>query len=108
MTGVIPTILTLIPDIIPNTTWLLDPTPDSIDAGFLTAGMTVQTALEQCAIFADSLYFIRPHYRDVPGPKFYFVWKARGIVRASFADHVWTDSGGDLGHLVARYTGDII
>ncbi len=109
VTGVIPAILALVPTIIPVSTWALDPTPDSIDAGFLTAGMTVQTALEQCALFADSIYCIRPHYRVVAGePKFYFVWKARGITHAAFADHTWTVTGGSVGTLVPRYTGDII
>ncbi len=109
VTGVIPTILALIPDIIPPITWDLDPTPDSIDAGFLTQGMTVQTALEQCAIFADSIYFINPFWkRSTLEPNFHFRWKARGITQAAFADHVWTDTGGDIGRLQPRYTGDII
>ncbi len=109
VTGVIPTLLTLIPDIIPPITWALDPTPDSIDPGFLTDGMTVQTALEQCAIFADSIYLIRPFWkRSTLEPNFQFVWKARGITQASFADHVWSDTTGDIGRLTPRYTGDII
>lgn len=108
VSGVIPTLLGIVPTIIPPETWALDPTPDSIPSGFLTDGMTIQTALEQCAIFADSIYFIRPHYRATPSPKFYFVWKARGVTSGATADHVWTDTGGSIGSIVPRYTGDII
>ncbi len=109
VTGVVPTILALIPDIIPPITWDLDPTLDSIDPGFLTEGMTVQTALEQCAIFADSIYFINPFWkRSTLEPNFHFRWKARGITQAAFADHVWSDTNGDIGRMTARYTGDII
>lgn len=109
VTGVIPALLGLVPDIIPPITWALDPTPDAIDPGFLSDGMTVQTALEQCAIFADSIYFIRPFWkRSTLEPNFQFVWKARGIVQAQFADHVWSDTGGDIGTLTPRYTADIV
>lgn len=103
--GVIADLLSLVPDIIPAETWILEPTNVTPEDGFLTNGMSLQTALEQCAILADAVYYILPHYRDVPSPKFYFHWMPRTTGHA-IANHTWSDVAGDISYLTPRFTGD--
>lgn len=109
VTGVIPSILTLLPDLFPAITWALDPTPDEAPVGFLSPTMTVQTALEQCAILSDSIYAITPHLKlSTAEPNYYFKWQSRDVALAASADHVWRDIDGSIGRLDARYTADIL
>ena len=109
VTGVIPSILSLLPDLFPAITWALDPTPTVADPGFLSATMTVQTALEQCAILSDSVYSILPHLKlSTAEPNYYFKWQARDVALGASADHDWLDSAGDIGRGDFRYTGDLL
>ncbi|MGH7485902.1 MAG: hypothetical protein ACREMY_09930, partial [bacterium] len=97
VSGVVPALLALVDDIIPANTWLLDPTADIIDPGFLAAGMTVQQALQQCALFSDSIYGIIPLYRvQSDRPEFYFFWQYRDAKVGTIADHTWIDTDRDI------------
>jgi hypothetical protein len=105
-TGVIATLLGLIPDLFPPESLALEPSDVSIVDGFLTSGMGLQEALEQCCIIADAGLFIRPHYRvSSTEPNFYVVFRPRTVANA-VADHTWVDTNDDFSDLVPRFTGD--
>jgi len=105
-TGVIADLLALIPDIIPAVTWQLEPNDVSITDAFLSSGMGLQSALEQCAIIGDAVYYIKPHFRvSSTEPKFYFVWRPRTTDRAT-VDHSWVDVNDDISFLTPRFTSD--
>lgn len=103
--GVIAALLSLVPEIIPPETWRLIPTDVTPEAGFLTSGMSLQTALEQCAILADAVYYIDPHYRETLSPKFYFRWTPRTTSHA-VVDHTWVETQDTVSFLAPRFTAD--
>lgn len=104
--GVVATLLGLLPDLFPPETLALEPSDVSIIDGFLTSGMGLQEALEQCCIIADAGLFIRPHYRiNSNEPNFYVVFRPRTTANAA-ADHSWVDTNGDFTDIVPRFTGD--
>jgi hypothetical protein len=107
--GVISSILDLIANIIPLEVRELDPTPDVIPEGFLTVGMTVQTALEQCAIYSDSLYAIAPHWKVSPEEvNFFFVWTSRDAILGQTADHDWVDVDDEIDEMTPDYSADVL
>jgi hypothetical protein len=108
ISGVIPEILKLVPDIIPANSWQLTPCPDDITAtDILTAGMTIQTALEQCAIFAGAVYGVLPHYKVASDePNFYFIWLSRDAHAGEVAAHTWAHNTDDIYSISTAYTQD--
>lgn len=107
--GVIASLLDLVAHIIPLDSRELQPTPDVIPEGFLSVGMTVQTALEQCAIYSYCMYGVLPHLKEsADEPNFYFVWTAVGALAGAVADHTWVDTNGDIHELEPDYTGDVL
>lgn len=105
-TGVVMTLLSLLPDLFPPECMALEASDVAIVDGFLTSGMTLQAALEQCCIIADAGLFIRPHYRVLSSePNFYVVFRPRTVTNA-VADHTWVDTNNDFSDLTPRFTGD--
>lgn len=106
--GVISSILDLVANTVPADSRALRTTPDVIPEGFLSVGMTVQTALEQCAIYADALYFCLPHYRVATDePNFFFVWMSRDS-HGDVADHTLVDVNNDFDTLDPVYSADVL
>lgn len=106
-TGVVATLLGLVPDLIPPETWRLEPTDATITDNFLSDGMTLQAALEQCCIIADAGIWTRPHYRIASDePNFYFYFRPRTSGHAT-VDHTWRDVDGDFSYIQPlRFTKD--
>lgn len=110
VTGVIPYLLSLVPDIIPPANWDLTPTPDTVESGFFESAKNFLTALQQCAILSNSIYFVEPQLRtSVPGVNWTFRWMPGDAQHDQVADHTWVDTDDDIHEFTpVRFTLDQI
>lgn len=97
VSGVIPYLLSLVPDIIPPANWDLTPTPATVESGFFDSAKSLLVALQQCAILSDSLYFIEPQDRESFGEVYWtFRWIPGDAQHDQVSDHDWVDTDNDI------------